>query len=128
VVACSRLFTLKGAKPLKVPLLLSVWQAEQRVLVIVVLPTTGSPPELDVLLEDDELLELDELELLEEDELVVLDEEDVELLELDEAAPLEELDELELVPMPPFVQPCRAKAPAATKTKAIFLISTTLLN
>jgi len=75
----------------------------------------------------DELLEEELLE--EEDELLELEVDEVELLleELDEVDPPED-DELELVPMPPLVHPCRAKAPAATKIKAIFLISTTLFN
>lgn len=91
-----------------------------------------SPPlELEELL-DDELLELDEDELLDEDEVLELEDvlelfDEVELVELDEVVPLDE-EELVLVPIPPFVHPCRAIAPAATKIKAKFLISTTLFN
>jgi hypothetical protein len=86
-------------------------------------PTGPVPDELELLDEEDELLlELDdELELLdEEDEDELLLELDDELLD-DEGSPE---DDEELLPgvIPPFVQPCRAKRPAAIKIKEIFFI------
>ncbi len=65
----------------------------------------------------------DELELLldEEDELLLELDDELELLD-DEGSP--EDDDEELLPgvIPPFVQPCRAKRPAAIKIKEIFFI------
>ena len=93
-------------------------------LLINVIPfagSTGIPLE-----ELEELLE--ELEELLDDELLPtpeLEDDDVELLEeLEDDPPEELLPEDELLPgvIPPLVQPCRANAPAANNTKAIFFI------
>jgi hypothetical protein len=109
-----------------VPLLLLAWQPTQSAPSSVAFPATISPPPELEELELDELLEL--VELLElEVELELLDADEVELLDVDEDDPLELEEEL-LEPIPPLVQPWRARAPAAIKIKAIFLISTTLSN
>ena len=70
----------------------------------------------------EELLELDEL-LAPED-----DDDELEVLELLDDEPPPEEEELELLPgvIPPLLQPCKANAPAATKIKAIFFMSTIL--